>query len=73
MLSAAFVFIVLWRRPTSRSVTVDSEQLRRFLSGLPAASHSRRRHIFVNVAGDNLAVGDKLILDVTAGSAPVDP
>jgi hypothetical protein len=27
----------------------------------------------VNVAGDNLAVGDQLILDVTAGSAPVVP
>jgi hypothetical protein len=54
-------------------VKVDSGSSPDFLPVLPGGLSFTATSITVNVNGDSLAVGDKLILDVTAGSAPVVP
>jgi hypothetical protein len=59
--------------PDITDVQVDSGSSADFQPALPGGLSSTATSITVNVAGDNLAVGDKLILDVTAGSAPVVP
>jgi hypothetical protein len=59
--------------PDITKVLVDSGSSADFQPVLPGGLSSTATSITVNVAGDNLAVGDKLILDVTAGSAPVVP
>ncbi len=59
--------------PNITDVKVNSGSSADFQPALPGGLSSTATSITVNVAGDNLAVGDKLILDVTAGSAPVVP
>jgi len=59
--------------PDITKVLVDSGSSADFQPVLPGGLSSTATSITVNVAGDSLAVGDKLILDVTAGSAPVVP
>ncbi len=59
--------------PDITKVLVDSGSSADFQPVLPGGLSFTATSITVNVAGDNLAVGDKLILDVTAGSAPVVP
>jgi hypothetical protein len=59
--------------PDITKVLVDSASSPDFSPVLPGGLSFTATSITVNVNGDNLAVGDKLILDVTAGSAPVVP
>lgn len=59
--------------PDITKVLVDSGSSAAFQPALPGGLSSTTNSITVNVAGDNPAVGDQLILDVTAGSAPVVP
>ena len=59
--------------PDITKVFVDSGSSADFQPVLPGGLSFTATSITVNVAGDNLAVGDKLILDVTAGSTPVVP
>jgi hypothetical protein len=59
--------------PDITNVQVGSGSSPDFPPVLPGGLSFTATSITVNVAGDNLAVGDQLILDVTAGSAPVVP
>jgi hypothetical protein len=59
--------------PDITKVTVDSASSSDFQPVLPGGLSFTATTISVNVAGDNLAVGDQLILDVTSGSTPTVP
>jgi PEP-CTERM motif len=60
--------------PDITNVTVDSASSPDFPPVSPGGLSFTATSITVNVNGDNLAVGDQLILDVTtAGSTPVVP
>jgi hypothetical protein len=59
--------------PDITKVEVGSGTSSDFLPALPGGLSSTATSITVNVAGDSLAVGDKLILDVTSGSTPTVP
>jgi hypothetical protein len=59
--------------PDITKVLVDSASSPDFQPVLPGGLSWTATSITVNVAGDNLAEGDQLVLDVTAGSAPVVP
>jgi hypothetical protein len=60
--------------PDITKVLVDSGSSADFQPTLPGGLSFTATSITVNVAGDNLAVGDQLILDVTtAGSTPIVP
>ena len=54
-------------------VTVDSASSADFQPVLPGGLAFTATTISVNVNGDNLAVGDQLILDVTTGGVPTIP
>jgi hypothetical protein len=56
--------------PDITKVTVDSGSSSDFQPVLPGGLSFTATTISVNVNGDNLAVGDKLILDVTTGGGP---
>ena len=56
--------------PDITKVEVGSGTSSDFLPALPGGLSSTATSITVNVAGDNLAVGDKLVLDVTTGGTP---
>ncbi len=57
--------------PDITNVQVDSGSSSDFQPVLPGGLSSTATSITVNVAGDNLAVGDQLILDVTTGTTGV--
>jgi PEP-CTERM motif len=59
--------------PDITKVTVDSASSPDFQPVLPGGLSFTATTISVNVNGDNLAVGDQLILDVTSGSTPTVP
>lgn len=59
--------------PNITDVQVDSGSSTDFQPALPGGLSSTATSIIVNVAGDNLAVGDQLILDVTTGGVPTIP
>jgi PEP-CTERM motif len=59
--------------PDITKVTVDSASSPDFLPALPGGLAFTATTISVNVNGDNLAVGDQLILDVTTGGVPTIP
>jgi hypothetical protein len=56
--------------PDITKVEVGSGTSSDFQPALPGGLSSTATSITVNVAGDNLAVGDKLVLDVTTGGTP---
>jgi hypothetical protein len=56
--------------PDITKVTVDSASSPDFRPVLPGGLTFTATTISVNVNGDNLSVGDQLILDVTAGGGP---
>jgi PEP-CTERM motif len=59
--------------PDITKVEVGSGTSSDFQPALPGGLSSTATSITVNVAGDNLAVGDQLILNVTSGSTPTVP
>ena len=59
--------------PDITKVTVDSASSSDFQPVLPGGLTFTATTISVNVNGDNLAVGDQLILDVTTGGVPTIP
>jgi PEP-CTERM motif-containing protein len=59
--------------PDITKVTVDSASSSDFQPVLPGGLTFTATTLSVNVNGDNLAVGDKLILDVTTNGVPTVP
>ena len=59
--------------PDITDVQVDSSSSPDFPPVLPGGLSFTATSITVNVNGDNLAVGDQLILDVTTGGVPTIP